>query len=172
MAENPEDLKHTVEGGGGIGSSVFPLVDTESWKGMPVFTDGRFAEEFLKAAGIEGPFVIGMIENREQFKEVLRRVQSNASFVVFDPPVRGSISGRVIPMADATVDDLPLSEGPGVSIGAYKLLEQIGEGCSAGSFAAGAGYSYCDFCSQRWSSRRLGLCQDCLRRVVPAAGEI
>src|SRR5262245_25303828 len=40
----------------------------------------------------------------------------------------GSIHGGGAEAPAASVDELPVSEGPGMVIGPYKLLEQIGEG--------------------------------------------
>src|SRR5260370_26634737 len=56
-------------------------------------------------------------ELRREVESLLGAHDASGSFLQ-DPPAR----------PQATVDDPPITEGPGTVIGPYKLLQQIGEG--------------------------------------------
>src|SRR5271165_7143312 len=56
--------------------------------------------------------------------EVRKRVEQ----LLNDHQAMGRIHGRRGEGPDATVGGTPLAEGPGTTIGPYKLLEKIGEG--------------------------------------------
>jgi serine/threonine-protein kinase len=66
----------------------------------------------------------GDVSLRTQVERLLRARARLGSFHESPPPA---------PPLDATADEQPVREGPGEVIGAYKLLEQIGEGASASS---------------------------------------
>src|SRR5438105_2646714 len=80
---------------------------------------------FLRAAEIEAPADRLLFLDQQCGDDADLRAQVESLLAVSDKA--GSFLNRpVVPMP--TTDSKPLTEGPGMRIGPYKLLQQIGEG--------------------------------------------
>src|SRR5262245_36968294 len=85
---------------------------TESlfWSALAISSGEERARDLDESCG-------GDQELRARLEELLAAYPKVESFL--EPPTPGAI---------ATIDEAPVTEGPGMAIGPYKLLEQIGEG--------------------------------------------